>query len=302
MDLNEIVVFARVVEKGSFTAAAESLGVPKSNVSRKIRHLEQRLGTTLLRRTTRKLFLTDTGATYFRHAQRVVAEMSAAETALRQMQSAPRGTLRIAVSVEFGEAFLGAVVTDYLHRYPKVRVELIMSNNLPDTLEDGIDLAVRVGPLADSSLMARQLGSLRRVLCASPSYLARRGTPTSPLALTEHDCLLFPADARDGRIWQLTGPNGLIEVPITGRMVANNLAVIHQAALAGTGIAQLPRFRSADDIRSGELVPILCQWVPPMVDVHVVYPPDPYPLPKISAFIGRLREAVSPPPWDESPL
>jgi DNA-binding transcriptional LysR family regulator len=298
MDLNEIAIFARVVEKGSFTAAAESLGLPKSNVSRKVASLERSLGTTLLRRTTRKLSLTDAGTAYFHHAQRVVQEMAAGEQALQQMQSAPHGLLRIAVSVGFGVAFLGGVVAEYLKRFDDVRAELVMSNDLPESLQEGIDLAVRVGPLADSSLMARHLGSLRRVLCASPDYLERRGEPVSPHDLLNHDCLLFPADARDGRTWVLNGPNGSVEAAITGRLVANNLAVIHQAALEGVGIALLPQFRSAADIRAGRLVPVLCNWEPPMVDVHVVYPPDQHPLPKVSAFISLLRESMTPPPWD----
>ena len=297
MDLNAIRMFAAVVQKGSFTAAAGALGAPKSTVSRRVSSLERELGTRLLHRTTRRLSLTEAGAAFYDHGARALEEMAAAERAVGRMRAAPRGRLGIATSVEFGEAFLGGLVADFLADHPEVNAEMFLSNDLPEFLDEGIDVAVRIGPLADSALMARHLGTLETVLCAAPGYLAARGVPSSPHDLANHDLLLFPPGAREGRLWRLRGDGTTLDLPVAARLSADNLGVIHAAARRGLGIALLPLFRCAPDLAAGDLAPVLRDWRPPREAVHAVYAADRDRLPKVSRFLEFLARRLDPPPW-----
>src|SRR4051794_6644985 len=178
MDLNEMLVFTRVVQAGSFTAGAAALGMPKSSVSRKVSELEERLKARLLQRTTRKLSLTDVGRIYYEHCARIVSEVEDAERAVNSLQETPRGLLRVTAPTNF--AFLGPIVSDYLKRYPEVRVDLFCTGRTVDLVEERFDVAIRAGALADSSLIARSLGSAKWLLVATPAYLKKRGRPKSP--------------------------------------------------------------------------------------------------------------------------
>src|SRR5882672_12732054 len=189
MDLNEILVFARVVQAGSFTMAAAQLGMPKSTVSRKVSELEERLRARLLQRTTRKLSLTDAGRTYYDYSARIVGEIEDAERAVSSLQQTPRGVLRVTAPVNV--AFLGPIVSDYLKRYPEVRIDLFCTGRLVDLIEERFDLGIRAGLLGDSTLIARSLGNVKWFLVAAPAYLKKHGRPRSPDDLKKHDCLLF---------------------------------------------------------------------------------------------------------------
>src|SRR5580698_3598481 len=189
MDLNEILVFTRVVQAGSFTAAAAELGMPKSTVSRKVSELEERLKSRLLQRTTRQFNLTDAGRTYYDHCARIVGEIEDAERAVSSLQETPRGLLRVTAPVN--AAYLGPIVSDYLKRYPEVRLDLFCTGRNVDLVEERFDVGIRAGVLADSTLIARSLGSARWFLIATPAYLKRRGRPRSPEDLKAHDCLFF---------------------------------------------------------------------------------------------------------------
>src|SRR5713101_7275743 len=189
MDLNEILVFARVVQAGSFTAAAAALGMPKSSVSRKVSDLEERLKSRLLQRTTRKLSLTDVGRTYYDYCARIVGEIEDGERAVSRLQEAPRGLLRVTAPINV--AFLGPIVSDYLKRYPEVRLDLFCTGRTVDLVEERFDVAIRAGTLADSTLIARSLGSAGWLLVATPAYLKKHGRPRTPEDLKKHDCMFF---------------------------------------------------------------------------------------------------------------
>ncbi|PTL80529.1 LysR family transcriptional regulator [Vitiosangium sp. GDMCC 1.1324] len=290
MDLNELLVFAKVVQAGSFTAAARGLRMPKSTVSRKVSELEQRVGAQLLQRTTRKLRLTDVGQAYYEHCARIVAEAEEAELAVTRMQSAPHGLLRVTTPLTF--SFLGPIVAEFMKRYPEVQLELVCTDRTVDLMEEGFDLAVRAGRLADSSLVARRLGSIERVVMAAPSYLAARGTPRTPKDLEKHDCLLFGA-GQEGNVWTLHSGNRSVEIPIRARLVVNEPDMLRAVALAGSGVTLLPNIHTAADIATGRLQRILPDWSSSGAPVHAVYPSSRHHSPKVTAFVDFLRERWS---------
>jgi DNA-binding transcriptional LysR family regulator len=298
MDLNELLVFARVVEAGGFTAAAAALGMPKSTVSRKVSDLEERLQARLLQRTTRRLSLTDVGRTYYQYCARIVGELEEAERAVSSLQGTPRGRLRVTAPLNFG--FLGPILSDYLGRYPEVQLELVCTDRVVDLVEERFDVGIRAGVLADSTLIARNLGSERSLLVASPSYLARRGRPGTPEELTAHDGLLFGAGLDRAHLRLQQGPRrAAIAVP--PRLVVNDFEILHAGALAGLGIALLPIFRCAADVRAGTLERVLEPWDPPPIPIHAVYPSSRHLSPKVKRFLDHLQERMSPPPWELEP-
>jgi DNA-binding transcriptional LysR family regulator len=295
-----MAVFARVVEAGGFTVAAQTLGVSKSTVSQHVARLEERLGARLLQRTTRRLALTEVGAAFYERCARIVAEAEEAELAVTRMQSVPRGTLRITAALGFGGLYLSPVVASFMVRWPELHVELSLSDRRVDLVEEGFDLAFRVGVLQDSSLIAKRLGSSRRVAAASPEYLARRGTPGHPSELGSHDCLLYSYEAT-GETWTFrkTAGGADVSVPVRGRLRSNNGDVLREGARAGLGICLLPSFFVADDIRQGRLQALLCNWTPPEGGVHALYPSSRHLSAKVRMFVDHAVEAFgSPPPWE----
>lgn len=287
MDLNELLVFARVVQAGSFTAAARGLRMPKSTVSRKVSELEERVGAQLLQRTTRKLRLTEVGQAYYEHCARIVAEAEAAEQAVTRMQAAPHGLLRVTAPLTFN--LLGPLVAEFLRRYPEVQLELVCTDRTVDLVEEGFDLAIRAGRLADSSLVARRLGSIERLVVAAPSYVKARGAPRAPKELEQHDCLLFGA-GREGNIWSLQAGGWSVEVSIRARLVVNEPDMLRAVTLAGAGVALLPNIHCTTDIAAGHLQRILPDWSSPGAPVHAVYPSTRHHSPKVKAFLDFLRE------------
>ena len=289
MDLNEILVFAKVVQSGSFTAAARELGMPKSTVSRKVAELEERLGARLIQRTTRKLSLTDVGQAYYQHASRIVAEVEEAESAVTRLQEAPRGLLRITTPLNFGH--LGPIVASFLTRYPEVQIEMVCSDRVVDLIDEGFDLAIRVGRLADSMLIARNLGMLRSVLVASAGYVATHGEPEAPKDLAHHECVVF-GPAPDRTVWRLRADGKEVSVQVPVRFIVNDFEMLRQAALAGLGIAMLPVGRAADDLARGTLRRLLASYCSHAAPIHAVYPTTRHLSPKVCAFLDHLTEAM----------
>lgn len=271
-DVLGLLVFARVVEAKSFTAAAAKLGLSKSVVSARIAQLEARLGTRLLQRTTRRLSLTGDGLALYAHAASVAQAADQATAVAAAAPSAPRGVLRVSAAVSFAEHHLLQPLAAYMARYPDVHVELQLSDRLIDLVEEGVDVAVRLSSrLDDSSLVGRVLAHDRTLVCASPEYLGRRGIPAHPADLLHHDCirytLLKPEDE-----WRFRAGGKSFAVPIHGRFAAASGSVIRQAVLAGVGLAVLPSFMVWQDLAAGRLQQVLGPFSFVRLSVHAVYP------------------------------
>jgi DNA-binding transcriptional LysR family regulator len=298
MDLNEIIVFARVVQTGSFTTAAAALGMPKSTVSRKVSELEERLHARLLQRTTRKLSLTDAGRTYYDYCARIVSEVEDAERAVSSLQEIPRGVLRVTAPINV--AFLGPIVSDYLKRYPEVRLEMFCTARAVDLVDERFDVGIRAAVLADSTLIARSLGSVKWFLVATPAYLKKRGRPPSPEDLKKHDCLFF-GQGLDSASLRLENADKFERVNLSARMMVSDYDILHAVATAGLGIALLPAFRCAEDLRARRLERVLADWNAPPTPVHVVYPSTRNLSPKVKSFVDHLHQHMTPPPWELGP-
>ncbi|KQV01118.1 LysR family transcriptional regulator [Mesorhizobium sp. Root695] len=291
LDLNDIIVFARVVEAGSFTAAARLLAMPKTTVSRRIAALEREVGVRLLQRTTRSLNLTDAGRLYYEQSSRGLRTIEEANLRLAQARAEPSGTIRISAPVGFGGHFLIRAVVDFLAMYPKTNVELRLTDDRLNLVEDGIDLAFRTGILQDSTLIARKLGSTHRLLCASPDYLARHGMPESPADLAHHQCVIAGPSV-SGAHWVLDGPSGQETVVVAGRFAANEMQAVVAAALAGFGIAQLPQAIAEGLINDGRLQRVLRTYATPAGGLHVLYPSSRHLSPLVKAFIELASERI----------
>ena len=298
MDLNEIAVFTRVAQAGSFTAAAKALGMPKSTVSRKVAELEERLDARLLQRTTRKLSLTDAGRTYFDYGVRIVNELEAAERAVGSLQDTPRGRLR--VTALLNAAWLGEIVADYLKRYPEVQMELLCTGRQVDLIEERFDLGIRAGVLADSSLVARSLGSVTWYLVATSGYFKKRRRPRTPGELGQHACLLFGAGSPTVQV-RLQRGDEAVQVAIAAHLLVSDMDILHAAASAGIGIALLPAFVCLDDLRAQRLERVLGEWTAPATPVHAVYPTARHVSAKVRSFIEHLQTRMTPPPWEIGP-
>jgi DNA-binding transcriptional LysR family regulator len=299
MDLNEMLVFARVVQAGSFTTAAAALGMPKSTVSRKVSELEERLKARLLQRTTRKLSLTDVGRTYYDYCARIVGEIEDAERAVSRLSEAPRGILRVTAPINV--SFLGPIVGDYLKRYPEVRLELFCTTRTVDLVEERFDLGIRAGTLGDSTLIARSLGHAKWFLAATPAYLKKRGRPRSPDDLKKHDALLFGMGI-EGASVRLERADKSAHVALSARLMVSDMDVLHAVALAGQGIAVLPAFSCVEELRTRRLERVLPDWNVPSTPVHVVYPSTRHLSPKVKTFVDHLQERMTPPPWELGPM
>jgi DNA-binding transcriptional LysR family regulator len=295
MDLNEMVVFTKVVQAQSFIGASRELGMPKSTVSRKVSDLEERLGARLLQRTTRKLSLTEVGRAYYQHAERVVAEAEEAELAVTRLQATPRGQLRVTMPLNFG--YFAPIVASFLARYPDVDVELVGADRVVDLVQEGFDVAVRAGNLADSTLVGRTLGELKSIVVASPKFLAKHGTPKTPADLARFDSLAFGAGP-DRTSWRLFKDGETLAVELRPRLVVNDFEFLHEGARSGLGIAMLPVFRASDDLRTKRLRHVLPDWCSPSIPLHVVYASTRHLSPKVKAFVDHVRDGMTPPPWE----
>jgi DNA-binding transcriptional LysR family regulator len=270
MDLNRVAAFVRVVHDGSFTAAARSLGLPKSSVSRSVAHLEQDLGVRLLHRTTRQIRLTDAGTAFYARASRALAELDQATAVAADMSADLRGTVRVTAPVDFASAVLASVVARFVRRHPTIRVEMILTTRMVDLVAEGVDLAIRMGPLRDSSLVARRVGPLASALFATPKYLERRPAPSSIEELAAHDCVVFRPT---GALWTLAHRDGSTKtVEVSASIGADDLEFVYKAVLSSAGVGLLPEFLCARDVEKGRLVRLLPGWERSGAVVSIVYP------------------------------
>ncbi len=297
-DLNDIVVFARVVEAGSFVGAARATGIPKSTVSRKVAELETRLGARLLQRTTRSLTLTDVGQTFYRHAQRVLDEVEQAQRAVTVLQEAPRGLVRVTIPINFG--FFAPIFASFMRQHPQVQVELVGTDRVVDLVAEGFDLAIRAGDLEDSSLVARRLGRLESYVVASPSFVRRHGMPKEPADLERLDGIIFGAGQGHGR-WQLHRAGRTVTVEPPARLTVNDFEFVAAATQAGLGVAMLPVYRCVDALRRKQLRRVLPQWCAREFPLHAVYPTARHLSPAVGALLEHLRVELQPPPWERGP-
>ncbi len=293
-----MAVFVRVVESGSFSAAGRASGLSKSAVSKQIRRLEDELQVRLLNRTTRRLSLTEAGTAFYQGCRRVVAEAEAAVDAVSHLAVAVRGTLRVNGPMSFGIQHLAPILADFMALYPELKVDLTLNDRRVDLVEEGYDLALRIGELDDSSLIARRLAPNRSVLAAAPAYAERHGLPDAPEDLLRHHCLHY--SYRSGLEWRLRGPEGERRLRPGCRLRINNGDALLQAAEAGLGITFLPTFICGEALRAGRLLRVLPGWEDGRdTGVHVIFPPGANRLPKVRVFIDFLAERFSgPPAWD----
>ncbi len=298
--LTDIAVFVKVVELSSFTAAAEALEISQPVASKAVTRLEEKLGVRLLNRTTRRLSLTEAGSELYRRSVRALEEIENAELELARFQTEPRGTLRVSAPMSFSILQLGSKLQSFLERYPGVSVELNLDDRRVDLVDEGFDVAIRIADLQDSSLVARKIVPCRQVICAAPPYLEKHGTPERPEDLLEHNCILY-SFLSHAREWRLIDPQGEAHVvPLKGSLQTNNGLVNRAAALSGVGLVMLPTFYIGDQLRSGELKPVLCKFRPADIAVYAIYPERRNLTPKVRAFIDFLVQTLGPEPaWEQ---
>lgn len=298
--LQELTVFARIVGTGSLSAAARDLGMSPAFVSRRLASLEARLGVRLVNRTTRSLHLTDEGAAYYETCTRLLAEIQEADAAVSAGRAEPRGVLRVALPASFGNQHVAPLVPKFAERYPDVQLALSLSDRTVNVVEEGFDLAIRIADLADSSLAARKLAPNRRVVCASPAYLARHGTPRTPEELAQHNCLTTDF----AMSWDYRGPNGKPgSVRVTGRYCCDNWEVLREWALAGLGIALKSTWDVRRHLEDGSLVSLFPGYTfATDVAIYAVYPHRRHLPAKTRAFIEFLAESFGPEPYWDRPV
>jgi DNA-binding transcriptional LysR family regulator len=299
--LTGLEVFAKVAAVGSFSAAGRAIGMSQTMVTKHIAALEARLGIRLFHRSTRKLSLTDAGRGYLDAAERILADMDAADAAVAADRFEPRGVLRLNAPVSFGARQIAPLLAEFARRHPGVTVELGLNDRLVDLVEEGWDLAIRIGSLSDSSLIARRIAPCRTVVCAAPSYLAARGRPRTVACLTDHNCLGYTLSRQTGVDRWTFGAAGNVTMAVAGNLHANNGDALRAAAIAGQGLIYLPTFIVADELRAGRLVALELDH--PTVElggIFAVFPPDRHPPAKVRAFIDFLVDRCEPAaPWDD---
>jgi DNA-binding transcriptional LysR family regulator len=296
--LSAMQTFRRVVDLGSFSAAASQAGVSHTVLSRQVKHLERHLGTQLLTRTTRRLHLTEAGALFYRHCVQILEQMQAMALELSEHQQQPSGTLRLGVATAFGELELGRWLPDFVERHPLLQIELHCSDRFVDLLEEEIDVCLRVTDhLPDSSLVARRLASSEVMLVAAPGYLERHGTPTNPDELASHALLSYSQLLHPQR-QQLTSASGeQRDILMPRRLSANSPMALRAAAIGGLGIASFDRFIVHDALQDGRLVPVLEHWKLPPRSLYAVYPQSRYLAPKVRALVDYVKCYYSQPRW-----
>ena len=294
-DLNDTLIFVKVVEHGSFISAARSLRLPKTTVSRKVQELETRLGAQLLHRTTRKLGLTEAGNIYFEHCQRIARELDEAESAVGQLQSGPRGWLRFTAPYSLGIDKIAPLLGEFRTRHPEVRVELLLSNEPLDLIDKEIDVALRVGHLPDSNLVARRLAVFRTQVFASAEYIARHGEPLHPDDLQHHATLAMQKSRRNGNgfAWPLSDGERTIDYRIDPVMVANDYGALKGALLCGEGLMLAADVMMKPLAEHGYVQRVLAGWTGPEYEFNAVFPRGMVQSPKVRAFVDFLVERLN---------
>jgi DNA-binding transcriptional LysR family regulator len=285
-----MTVFAQVVESGSFARAAERLGLSTSACSRHVSDLEAHLGSRLLNRTTRRLSLTESGQAFHERTLQLLSDLEEAEQLAAQSTSVPRGTIRLTCSLNFGVRHLAPAMAEFLSRHAQVKFDVSVADRIVDLVEDGYDLAVRIGQVGSTNLVARRLGEMRAVLCASPAYLARHGVPQAPADLARHNCFTYANVAQPG-VWRFVDAEGREQsVNIAGNVHANNGDMLCAMAVDGAGIVNEPDFIVGPDVRAGRLVRLLPGWQGLRADIWAVYPSRRHLSAKVRAFVDFLAE------------
>ena len=293
---DDLAILTAVIDDGSMSAAARRLGVTPALVSQRIAKLEDRLGVRLLNRTTRRLSLTEEGRALDMRAREILASLQDAEAAVSEGTTRPRGTLRVTLPAAFGRLHIAPLLPDFLARHPDMQVSATLTDAVTDLVDHGFDLAVRIGRLGDSSLIARRLAPNHRLLCASPAYLARHGAPARPEALSGHACLVLGSQP----VWRFDGPDGEVTHRPRALIESNDGEVLRQAALAGAGLTLKSTWEVGPDLAAGTLVRVLADFpCPSDVAVHAVYPGRHHLSPRVRAFVDFLVDRFGPvPPWD----
>lgn len=291
MQFSALRAFVKVAQTGSFTRAATALSTQKAHLSRVIGQLENELGVRLFDRTTRSLSLTEVGREFHERAVGILASVEDAHHAVQRSQGEPRGTLRLTCGVEFGMIAVTGWINQYLALYPQASIEADFTNRTVDIVHEGFDLAIRVGPLADSTLAARKLGELAYGLFASPEYLARRAGPADPSELDRHDLLMFSGGNHRDTL-HLVREDERRSIELAPRLKANNVFAVRDAAVASLGVAKLPHVVAERDLQAGHLQSVLTEWRLPTVPVHAVFASVRYLTPKVRSFIDLAVEAM----------
>ena len=295
---SEMAAFVRVVEAKGFSAAAPALGLTPSAVSKLITRLEARLGVRLLQRTTRALSLTVEGEAFYAAARRIVGEIAALEAEMSDQRGTPHGLLRVTTSLAFSTHFLAPVVGNFLERYPAIQLELMPTDRVLDMVEEGVDVAIRIGRLGDSSFMARKIGDDVRLVCAAPSYLAAHPAPRRPEDLARLKCIVSRDRAYLNR-WHFRVDGEVREIEVGGRLAVSEGEAQMRLALQGLGIVRLTRLTVAGAIKRGELVALLQEYsAEEPVPIHAVYPHRKHLASKVTAFVDFILEKFTPAPWE----
>ncbi len=284
--LDSMKVYVLAVEKGSLSAAATACNISATMAGNHLRNLEKRLGMQLLNRTTRRQNLTAFGEDYYVRCKEILRLVAETDEQAQNLQLAPAGKLRVTAPVSFGTEALIPALSDYLDRYPQVSIDVVLSDRAVDLLEEGFEAAIRVGPVTDSALIARPLAPYRLMICASPAYLARRGTPTRPDDLTQHECLSFSPSAMAH--WRLQDQEHICRVPVSGRLQVNHGQALRVAALQGMGIVLQPAILLEEDVQAGRLVQLFLNHQLASRPMNVLYLPDRYRSPKLRSFVEFL--------------
>jgi DNA-binding transcriptional LysR family regulator len=284
-------MYVAVVDGGSFAAAADKLGISRAMASKQIQKLEEHLGTRLLNRTTRRLSLTETGRAFYERSAQILGDLEEAEQIAGQMTRTPQGVLRMTIPLSYGQHRLAAIIGNYSQAYPQVQLDISLSDRKIDLIEDGLDLAIRIGAMPQSDLIARKIGAVRSVICAAPGYLARHGVPQSPADLVRHACLGYTLTGGGGD-WRLEGAEGQLTIPISGAIKADNGDILRLAALSGAGLLFQPHFIVDDDIAAGRLLRVLPEWQSAEYGVYAVYPSRKHLSAKVRTFVDYLVDAL----------
>jgi DNA-binding transcriptional LysR family regulator len=296
--LVSMAVFKQVVDAGSFAAAARHFGISPEMAGNHVRGLEKHLGVRLLNRSTRRLNVTEAGGMYYERCTRILSDIQDAEAEVGTLQASPRGLLRVAAPVTFGIRHVAPAVSDYMARYPDVKIDVAVSDRYVNLIEEGFDLAIRIGDLPDSNLIARRLASARLVVCAAPAYLERAGHPQTPADLSRHACLIY-AEADAAATWRFQAQDGRTEtVNVSGPLTCTNPVFVHRVALAGHGVVRGPNYELGDDIAEGRLVPLLRDWQSGELSIHALYPHRSLLTAKVRSFVEFLAQRfASEPEW-----
>ena len=291
---NSIVLFVKTIESGSFSAVGRQLHMAPSSISRQINALEQELGIRLLQRSTRSINLTEAGEIYYEKVNKVLTDLEEAKLAISQLQTTPKGALRINVAIPLGEKILAPLIPEFLKKYPDLKIDLMLEDRAIDLIEEGVDLTVRIDRLSDSSLIARKLAENTFIICGSAEYFTQHALPTTPDELREHNCIVNK-NMHNSHSWHFKKGNAETTLSVTGNFQANTGGALYSAMLNGLGLAMLPTWYVGEELKKGNLIRVLDAYQvspPTMTDsaIYALYPASKYLPPKVRVFIDYLVE------------